>query len=83
MNPLFTTPITSTADAEGFLFQLHDMGLSFHPDDAPASIVDAQGQPVFTDAQAQAIADRMEEVFFWMVDPCEYLLNLIHSTDRS
>jgi hypothetical protein len=83
MNPLFTTPITTTADAEGFLFQLHDLGLSFHPENDAAEIINSKtGAALFTPDEANAINDRMEEVFFYMVDPCEYLLSLTH-TDRS
>ena len=83
MNPLFTTPITTTADAEGFLFQMYQHGLDFHPEDNPADIIDTRtGQPLFTPAEADAVSERMEEVFMHMVDPCEYLLDLINSTDR-
>lgn len=79
----FKNKITSTAEAEGFLFCLHDSGLSFHPEDNPASIINSKtGQRVFTDQQAADLTDRMEEVYFYMVDPCDYLLNLMHSTDR-
>lgn len=83
MNPLFTTPITTTADAEGFLFQLHDLGLSFHPEDDAHGIICAKtGESVFTPAEADAINERMEEVFLHMADPCAYLLDLLTSTDR-
>lgn len=83
MNSLFTTPITTTADAEGFLFQMHDLGLSFHPEDDARGIINTKtGQPLFTPAEADAINARMEEVFFYMVDPCAYLLDLTTSTDR-
>jgi hypothetical protein len=80
----YTTPITSAADAEGFLFQLHQEGLLFHPDDDAHDIINgATGQPLFTAADADLINERMEEVFTFIVDPCEYLLNLTTSTDRN
>ena len=83
MNPLFTTPITTTADAEGFLFQMHDLGLSFHPEDDAREIINSKtGQPLFTPAEAEAVDARMDEVFLLMADPCGYLLDLIYSTDR-
>lgn len=83
MNPLFTAPITNTADAEGFLFQMHDLGLSFHPEDNPADIIDTRtGQPLFTPAEVEAVNERINEVFMYMADPCGYLLDLIYSTDR-
>jgi len=82
MNALFTTPIANTADAEGFLFQLHDLGLSFHPEDSAASVVDSKtGNLLFTTAEASAIDERMDEVFQYMADPCAYLLDLSW-TDR-
>lgn len=83
MNALFTTPITNTGAAEIFLFQLHDLGLSFHPEDNAQSIINAKsGEAVFTTEEAVAINARMEEVFMYLDDPCDYLLNLIYSTDR-
>lgn len=83
MNPLYTTPITTTADAEGFLFQLHDLGLAFHPEDDAAEVISNKtGAALFTPDEAAAINERMEEVFQHMADPCAYLLNLMYSTDR-
>ena len=80
----YSTPIASTADAEGFLFQLVQHGREFHPEDNARDIINgATGQPLFTAADADLINERMEEVFTFIVDPCEYLLNLTTSTDRS
>jgi hypothetical protein len=78
----YVTPITSAADAEGFLFQLVQHGRAFHPDDDARNILNgASGQPLFTDADA--INERMDEVHTFMADPCAYLLDLTTSTDRS
>lgn len=80
----YSTPITSAADAEGFLFQLVQHGRAFHPEDNAHDIISgATGQPLFTSADAALINERMEEVHTFMADPCEYLLNLTTSTDRS
>jgi hypothetical protein len=79
----YSTPITSAADAEGFLFQLYQHGREFHPEDNAHDIINgATGQPLFTAADADLINERMEEVFTFIVDPCAYLLDLITSTDR-
>jgi hypothetical protein len=79
----YTTPITNTADAEGFLFQLVQHGRSFHPEDNAHDIINgATGQPLFTAADADLINERMEEVHTFMPDPCAYLLDLTTSTDR-
>jgi hypothetical protein len=78
------TPITSAADAEGFLFQLYQHGLNFHPDDDAHDVVNgATGLPLFTSADADAINARMDEVHTFLADPCDYLLDLIASTDRN
>jgi hypothetical protein len=80
----YTTPIASAADAEGFLFQLVQHGREFHPENNAHHIINgATGQPLFTFGEADLINKRMEEVFTFIVDPCEYLLNLTTSTDRN
>lgn len=85
MNPLFTTPINSFADAEGFLFQLHQLGMAFHPEDNPHDVVNGPtGRPLFTHAEAEAVALRVSEVYQHMDDPCAYLLDLTYpATDES
>jgi hypothetical protein len=80
----YATPIASAADAEGFLFQLYQLGLSFHPEDNAHSIINgATGQPLFTFGEADLINERMEEVHTFMADPCAYLLDITTSTDRN
>jgi hypothetical protein len=80
----YNTPITSAADAEGFLFQLYQLGLSFHPEDNAQDVINgATGRPLFTYADAEQINNRMYEVHIFMADPCAYLLDLTTSTDRS
>jgi len=80
----YTTPIASAADAEGFLFQLYQLGLSFHPENNAHHIINgATGQPLFTFAEAEQINNRMYEVHIFMADPCAYLLDLTTSTDRN
>ena len=80
----YTGPITNEADAQGFLFQLHQAGNLFHPDDNPADIIrTATGEPVFTAAEAEQVTRRMNEVFEHLTDPYEYALTLTDPiTDR-
>lgn len=77
MNLLFSTPISSQDDAEGFLFQMHDSGLSFHPEDNPADIINSSGKYLFDALEAELLRQRMYEVYQFLADPCEYLLSLM------
>jgi hypothetical protein len=82
MNDVYTTPITTEADAEGFFFQLHQLGRLFHPEDNPAEVVDKNG-PIFTPEQCQHLQTRLDEVFEVMLDPCAYCLTLTNpESDR-
>jgi len=75
MNPLFLTPIKSEADAEGFFFCLDQEGLLFHPEDDPSSVINAHGQ-LFTAEEAEALRQRIDEIYEFMDDPCEFILKM-------
>ena len=75
MNPLFITPIKSESDAQGFFFCLDQQGLLFHPEDDPANVINDSGQ-IFTESEAHAIRQRIDEVYEFMDDPCEYILSM-------
>lgn len=75
MNPLFTTPLTSFADCEGFFFCLDQQGLLFHPEDDPAIVINDQGQ-LFNDEEVIALRQRIDEVYEFMDDPCEFILSI-------
>lgn len=80
----YSTPINSPADAEGFLFQLHQAGKLFHPDDNPATVIRSTGEPLFTPTEAALVAQRMDEVFEQLDDPSDYALTLTNpETDRN
>ena len=81
MNPLFITPIKSEADAEGFFFCLDQQGLLFHPEDDPANVTNDSGR-IFTDSEATAIRKRIDEVYEFMDDPCEFILSMKESDFR-
>jgi hypothetical protein len=75
MNPLFLTPIKSEADAEGFFFCLDQEGLLFHPEDDPSSVINAHGQ-LFTAEESEALRQRIDEIYEFMNDPCEFILSM-------
>ena len=75
MNPLFLTPIKSESDAEGFFFCLDQEGLLFHPEDDPSSVINANGT-LFTAEESEALRQRIDEVYEFMDDPCEFILSM-------
>ena len=75
MNPLFITPIKSESDAQGFFFCLDQQGLLFHPEDDPANVINSHGR-IFTDPEATAIRQRIDEVYEFMDDPCNFILSM-------
>lgn len=75
MTDFYTTPIKTEADAQGFFFQLHQLGRLFHSEDNPSEVVNGGGW-LFTDQQAQHLRDRLDEVFEVMDDPYAYCLTL-------
>jgi len=81
MNPLFTTPLTSLTDCEGFFFCLDQQGLMFHPEDDPAIVINDKGQ-LFTDDEVIALRQRIDEVYEFMDDPCEFILSMAESDFR-
>lgn len=81
----FTKPITSENDAEQFFYDLHAADLLFHPEDDPATIVNKDGARIFTDAECPLIAERITEVYMYMLDPCEFIVDQFYTceTDES
>lgn len=78
MNTLFSTPIRSQSDAEGFIFQIVQHGLSFHPeDDAHDIIRSGTDQPLFSPEDAALVNQRREELFEYLDDPCSTMLDTI------
>lgn len=82
MNPLFTTPITSANDAEAWFFDMDQQGLVFHPEDDPSSIVrNIDGVRLFTDDEAAALRDRIDECYMYLDDPCATALAIVRGPD--
>ena len=75
MKPYFLNPLTSFADCEGFFFCLHQDGLLFHPEDDSFSVINANGR-ILTNEEAEALRRRIDEVYEFMDDPCEFILSM-------
>lgn len=78
MKTYFLDPIKSESDAQGFFFCLHQDGLLFHPEDDPANVINAQGQ-LFNPEEAKALMQRIDEIYEFMDDPCEFILSMTES----
>jgi hypothetical protein len=76
------TVIETEADAQGFFFQLNQLGMLFHPEDNPADVINsATGQALFTPEQVELVRQRIDEVYAVMDDPCELILTMTGPTD--
>jgi len=76
MNPYFTKPIKTADDAIVFFFVLEQGGLLFHPEDDPASVVNATGEALFSPDECVQLRARLDEAFEVMDDPCQYILDM-------
>jgi hypothetical protein len=74
----FTKPLTSQRDAQKFFRDLHAADLMFHPEDDPATIVNKDGERIFTDAECPLIAERIAEAYEFMVNPCEFIVDTFY-----
>jgi hypothetical protein len=73
----YSTPITNESQAMSFLKQLAAEEKLFHPDDPAATIYCSYSNtPVFTPEEATLIDQRMAEVFDYLADPYETVLDL-------
>jgi hypothetical protein len=50
----------------------------FHPEDDPANVINDNGR-IFTDSEATAIRQRIDEAYEFMDDPCEFILSMTES----
>ena len=78
MKPYFSSPLTTLAECEGFFSCLINDDLMFHPEDDPSIVVNRSGDMLFSDCEANALRERMNEVYGLIDDPCELILNLMH-----
>lgn len=70
--------IRSLEQAHQFLRDLFDMGLLFHPEDSPDSVTDPFGAQLFTDDEAELLAQRIGEVYLHDTNPCAFCLTLVN-----
>lgn len=71
------TEIQTEANAQGFFFQLDQVGCLFHPEDDPADVRNgATGLPLFTPEQVELVRQRIDEVYEVMDDPCAFILDM-------
>ena len=89
----FRIPIESKEQAEEYLEMLYTDDLLYHPEDDAGDIITASecpssGGPViwvplFNKEEAQLLNERMDEVWTYLSDPCEFVLEQIYqgSTD--
>ena len=77
----FHNPIKSQNDAEQFFYDLENEGLLFHPEDDPATIINDQGKLIFASDDVELINQRIDEVYMFMVDPCEFIINSFYACE--
>lgn len=70
IDEVLSATINSEADAKAYLKDLYDNGYAYHTDD------DAFDIGLFTEAQAVIANDLMDQVRFYLHDPCAYLIEL-------
>jgi hypothetical protein len=71
----YQKPITSLSEAKSFFHSLNKMEKLFHPDDEASTIVDPDGNPIFTEAESELINQRITEIRTFMPDPCDYIID--------
>jgi hypothetical protein len=80
MKNYMTTPITSIEEAKKFICDLYFDGNMYHFDSPAIDIVDVDGNQAFTDEQAEALEERVNEVFKYIKDPFQICLALVENS---
>lgn len=70
------TPITSLTEAHVFFTRMAIASLLFHPEDDPATVVDANGRALFDDSECALLRKRVSEVYAFDSDPCAFCLDI-------
>lgn len=71
----YQTPITTIGEAKSFFYSLNKREKLFHPDDEPSTIINPEGQRIFTDEESELISQRMTEIRHFLPDPCEFIID--------
>lgn len=80
MKSYMTTPITSIEEAKKFICELYFDGNMFHFSSNAMEIVDIYGNRAFTDQEAEALEERIDEVFNCMIDPFQLCVALVEDS---
>lgn len=86
MSNLPAIPAATPEACTEFLRELFKAGAAFHPEDSPHEIVHhtpAGWERVFTDAEADHLAECLEVVYSVLPDPCAVLLALDEESNAS
>lgn len=72
-----TTPITSEQEAKKFICDLYFDGNMYHFSSSAFDIVDINSKPAFKLLEAEALDNRVDEVFKYIEDPFALCLALV------
>lgn len=92
MKNYFRVPLGSREDVEDFFTRLFIDDLLFHPEDDPSSIVaiesplEGESEPhyydVFNEEECIELRKRLDEVFEYHEDPCDFILKTFYEPDN-
>ena len=72
----FTKKINSEQDAKDFLIFLNETDRTFHPEDDPRDVIELYtGLNTFTEEQCIHLDNRIQEIYRFLEDPCEYIID--------
>ena len=73
----FKTKITNITESKTFLDKLQSAYPMLHPEEDMTQIINTKSRArTFTDEQASDLHDRYDEVYSFLDDPCEYILEI-------
>jgi hypothetical protein len=71
----FKKSITNKEESKEFLIFLNETDQLFHPEEDPRDIIkNSTGEKLFTEEQSVDLEIRLDEVYEYLEDPCEYIL---------
>jgi hypothetical protein len=71
----FKKTITSKRESEDFLTFLNTTDQLFHPEEDPRNIIiNSTGELLFNEEQSVDLENRLDEIYEYLEDPCEYIL---------
>ena len=70
----FKNKITTIQESKDFLTQLNQTDQLFHPEEDPRNII-SNNKPLFSEEQSVDLELRLDEIFEYLEDPCQYILD--------